>query len=233
VFSPGACGTDLLRRMTRIQQHSVSVIILALLISIFSGCATKEPSTIVPQEHNGINEYQQITVDAMAAVKVALQSLNLVAAQTNNCSPKVVDTFADEILRLQVESIQVRAHAQAIQARGDAYFDNWSENLARMKDPQVRELAEHFRPQLRQSFSKIKLTSQEAGAVFRSFFSGLRRLRNSLQNNPAMIETENVQDLIRTTRTNGEQVVQLLGSVKAELQTMKAMLTPAKLASGN
>jgi hypothetical protein len=282
-FSPGASGTDLLRRMTKNQLngakelpfawmlggrsrsckrsrcrdrvglskpgprgglinsasplitpvfllHSASAVLLAFLISNLCGCATKAPSKAVPQQQNGVTEYRQITIDAIAAVEVALQSLNRVDAQTSPCSTEVVDAFADEVQRLQIESIRVRAHAQAIQARGDAYFENWSENLARVKDPHVRELAEHFRPQLQQSFSKIKLASQDAGASFRNFFFGLRKLRTSLQTNPETIEIPSMKELIRTTRLSGEQLLQLLGSIKVELQTMTAMLTPVKSA---
>jgi hypothetical protein len=204
---------------------------LALFLNILTGCATKEEASTVPKQQNGIQEYQQITADAMAAMKRALQSLDLVSAQTNPCPTRIVDAFSDEIQRLQVDSIQVRAHAQAIQARGDAYFENWSENLARVKDPKVRELAERFHPQLQQSFYKIKTTSQETGDTFRNFFSGLRKLRNSLQSNPGIVATESTRDLIRTTRNDGEQVLQLLNSINAELRTMKAMLTPGKATS--
>jgi hypothetical protein len=200
------------------------ICLLPFVVSLLCGCATKEPSTTVPGEQNGIIEYQQITLDAMAAVKRALQSLDQVAAQASPCPTNIVDGFADEVQSLQVDSTQVRAHAQAIQARGDAYFDNWSENLAHVKDPQVRQRAEQYHPQLQQSFSKIKLTSQEAGAAFRSFFAGLRKLRTSLEKDPGVIGSDSSKDLIRTTRTNGEQVLQLLGSIKAELETMQTML---------
>jgi hypothetical protein len=249
-FSPGASGTDLLRRMTNIQLKEVKELsvawmlggrsrpvkglsVLALLIITLCGCATKEASKSEPQQQNGIYEYHQITIDAIATVEVALKSLDLVSAQTNPCPARVVEAFAGDVQRLQVESLEVRAHARAIEARGDAYFDNWSENLARVNDPRVRELANRNRPQLRQSFTKIKLTSQETGAAFRSFFSGLRKLRTYLQSDQAIIDSENFKDLIHSTRTNGDQVVQLLGSIKADLETMKTLLTPAKVTSGD
>ena len=127
----------------------------------------------------------------------------------------------------------MRERAQAIQARGDAYFENWSENLAGMKDPQVRELAEHFHPQLQQSFLRIKLASQKTREAFRNFSQGLRKLRISLENNSGVIEDETAKELIRTTRDNGQQVLQQLGSVKAELQAMTEMLTPIKPTSNH
>jgi hypothetical protein len=260
-FPPRASDTDLLLRMTKNQfkeakelsfdwmlggrkvlhrsqrrerrPFASSALSLTFLIGFLSGCATKEAATSVPKQQNGIQEYQQITANAIAAMNKALQSLNLVAAQSNPCPAKIVDAFADEVQQLQVDSLEIRSHAQAIQARGDAYFDNWSENLAHVKDPQVRELAERNHAQLQQSFAKIKATSQETGVAFRSFSAGLRKLRNSLQSNPAALESQSVQDLIRTTRANGEQVLQLLGSLQAELQTMKSMITPAKAASSN
>jgi len=202
---------------------------LVILISTLCGCATKEPSS-APQPGNGIQEYHQLTKQAVTLVHATLDSLELISARTNSCPPKIVEAFEKQLQRLQIESIQVRARVQAIQARGDAYFENWSENLARMKDAQIRELAARFHPKLKESFMQIKLASQNAREAFRDFSSGLRKLRVSLENDPSVIRTEATKELIRTTRDTGQQVLQQLSAVNVELQAMTQMLTPANSA---
>ncbi len=172
-----------------------------------------------------------MTAESLNEVQKALDALGQVEAQTNRCPPKVIEAFSSELQRLQVGSIGVRARAQAIQARGDAYFKDWQQTLTRVKDPQVRECAERFHPQLQQTFLNIKLASQRTRESFQPFFSGLRKLRRDLEKDPGVIETEAAKDLIRTTGENGRQVLQKLGVIRDELQTMTQLLTPTRAAA--
>src|SRR5580765_61441 len=88
---------------------------LALWIACLVGsCATKQsetkPSDTTPAEPgSGIVEYRQLTKESLAALHVVLDSLNKVQAQPNPCPPKVIETFADHVNRLQVDSLRIRA----------------------------------------------------------------------------------------------------------------------------
>ena len=130
--------------------------------------------------------------------------------------------------RLQVDSLRIRARAQVIQARGDAYFASWSESLARIKKPEVRAAAEHFRPELEQSFSRIKLASKEAGSEFNPFLHGLRMLRIDLEKDPDCMKENAAKELVRTTREHGKEVIRQLNAVNTELESITKMLTPGK-----
>jgi hypothetical protein len=202
-----------------------------VLAVLLSGCATSKVGSRAPLPENGIEEYRQLTSEALDSVLLALRSLDQVGAQAGHCPSNVVVAFSDEVQRLQVESLRVRARSQAIQARGDAYFAAWSENLARMKDPQVRQLAERFRPELERSFARIKLESQQAGDAFRPFLHGLRELRVELEAKGGSLDTESATRQLRATRAQGELVLQRLGAVSGELLVVSRMLTPAKPAA--
>lgn len=191
--------------------------LLFVLTGILSGCGTKE----LP----GIAEYRQITTQALTSVKQVLKSLDKVSAKAPS-SPKVISNYRRDLQQLEVLSIQVRARSQAILARGDAYFADWSNSIARIENPKVRELAARSRPELEQSFSKIKLSSQQAGAAFRPFLAGLRELRVKLETDPNSVGTAPARDLIQKTRQNGQQVVRELEAIESELTTMTMSLTP-------
>jgi hypothetical protein len=204
----------------------------AVIAGFIAGCASSGASGNTPAPGDGIAEYKQITAESLTEVQAALTSLDKVSAQTNNCSPGVFNAFSSEVQRLQVASIRVRARAQAIQARGDAYFENWQESLALVKDPEIRERAERFRPQLQHTFSNVKLASQQTGEAFKPFFSDLRKLRRELEIDPAVIGTAATRALIRAAREDGNQVLQRLSAVQQELQAMTRILAPEK-SSGN
>jgi hypothetical protein len=204
-----------------------------LFASLLAGCATQDPNSNAPEPGSGVAEYRQITKEALAAVDAALDSLNSVSTQSNPCPPKLIATFSQEVQQLQIDSLPIRARAQAIQARGDAYFAAWSESIARIKDPQIRASAEHFHPELEQCFSKIKFASQQGGGAFKLFLAGLRKLRVQLEKEPSLTQDDATKELVRSTREHGEEVVRELGVIRGGLQAITGMLTPGKSMAAN
>jgi hypothetical protein len=178
-----------------------------------------------PRPGSGVHEYRQLTGESVTAVLTALGWLEQISAQTGRCPSKVVSGFAKQVEQLQVDSIRVRARAQAIRARGDAYFEAWAGGTNHISGVPPRPAPERL-AQLRENFTKIKLASQEAGETFRPFFAGLRNLRSELEADPAVIETQKARDLIRTTRERGLQVLRKLGVLEDELLVLRALIVP-------
>jgi hypothetical protein len=195
-------------------------------VALAAGCATKKSSREQFVPGSGIAEFRQITETSTQAIQNTLASLEVVAVESNRVSSEALTGLNTQVQRLQVDSIQVRARAQAILARGDAYFDRWHETLAKVKDREVRALAAKRRPLLQESFRQIKRSSEQSQVSFKSFLSGLRGLRNSLENNPGSLDTAAMQEVLGATRANGRQLLQLLSSIRVELDSMQAMLTP-------
>jgi hypothetical protein len=199
-----------------------------LVLILFVGCATQDSTSPSPRPGTGVAEYTQITKEAQKAVTAALNSVDKVSAHTNDCPPNVREALARDVQRLQVDSLRIRARAQAIQERGDAYFADWSETLKQIQNPEVRAAAERNHPQLEQSFSKIKLASQQAGTAFKPFLSGLRQLHINLDNNPSAAGSGSGGELLDATRDHGREVLKELSVITNELHEITLMLAPAK-----
>ena len=202
---------------------------LALAAACLLGsCATKEPAETAPRPGSGVAEYRELTREAVTAVRASLVALDKVSVASNPCPPKLAAAYATEVQRLHADSLRIRARGQAIQARGDAYFADWSASIARIQDRQVRERAERFQPELHQAFSRIKQASQQAGAAFKPFMSGLRMLRVQLDKPPPPGADDATKDLIRTTREHGGEVLHALSGINTELDNITRLLTPGK-----
>ena len=212
------------RHLIRCSEWVVSSL-AALMLGV--GCASTGSDRDGPRPRDGIAEYRQVAADARKAMHAALSSLAEVSAQSNRCAPKALSAFSAEMQRLQVDSIPLRARAQAMQARGDAYFERWHEHLARVKDPEVRAIAERQRPVLEESFGKIKAMSQEGREAFDPFQASLRKVRNALETDPASISTGPTRNSIASAKQNGEHVERCLDGIISELDSMRAMLTPS------
>lgn len=191
------------------------LVISAVLISL-SGCA----SNPAPRIGHGAEEYRQLTLQALGAIHEALGALDQVASQTTP-SPGVVTSFSRQVQQLQVDSFRVRARSQAIRARGDAYFQAWSEVSESGK-------AAAYLPRMRESFERIKLYSQQAGEAFKPFFTDLRKVSVLLETTPDAIGTADNKQLIAGTREQGTQVVQKLELLSNELQAIIPVLAEAK-----
>jgi len=201
------------------------VLLLGALVLSLS-CASKQQTSETIRPGSRIPEYRQVTVVAEKAVEAALESLTVVSTQVNQCPPKVLTDFAAQVRRLQVESVQMRARTEAMQARGDEYFKDWQKHLAQVEDPQMRALVERERPALQQSFERIKVLSHEGREAFQPFMASLRHVRNALEKDPASLASEPVQTSIKTAREKGAQVRGRLMRTQKELDRMSALLTP-------
>jgi hypothetical protein len=200
--------------------------LLGALVLALSGCATEPKATTAPRPGQGLAEYTQLVDRSRHAVESMQRSLEKVAGQRPPCPPKLVSAFSEDVDHLAVESTKVRARSQAIQARGDAYFQNWQTNMAALTNPRVRELAETHRSDLQLCFAKIKSTSQETRGVFEGYLAGLRNLRKELEKDPNALATQSAQELARTTRQQGTDIEKGLDAVAQELKAMTTMLTP-------
>ena len=205
----------------------------AAALILAGACASKPSDQQKTPAQDGLSEYRQIAMQADQAIRRALDCLTAVSAQSNRCSPEVLTKLSGEIDRLQVESMQVRARSQAMQARGDAYFERWHENMAQVKDPQVRVRAEEKRPELQQAFRQIKALSQEGREAFNPFLSDLRQLRNALEKDPASIDATATRDRIREAMESGNHTEQCIAGVSRELNAMSAMLMPQQKTNSN
>jgi hypothetical protein len=218
----------------RVKKRKILIASRLLLLGalvLASGCASKQQATEKIRPGSRIPEYRQVTVGAEKAVEAALASLTAVSAQTNQFPPEVLTSFAVQVRRLQVESVQVRARTEAMQARGDEYFNDWQKHLAEVEDPQMRALVEKERPALQQSFEKIKALSREGREAFQPFIASLRQVRNALEKNTDSVATQPVQTSIQTAREKGGEVRDRLIGTQKELDHMSALLTPPKKAN--
>jgi hypothetical protein len=206
---------------------------LSTALLALNGCATSRNEANSARPGAGLAEYTQLVQRARQAVESSMQALDKLNSQSAPCPPAVVSAFSAEVDRLASESIEVRARADVLQARGDAYFENWHENMARLADPALRESAERHRSELQQSFARIRQTSQQTRSAFRSYLAGLRQLRSSLEKDPNATAAEPTKELARSTRESGFDVEQGLKAIGQELKAMTTMLSPTSDAVRN
>lgn len=199
---------------------------MTLTAAALIGCASTDSARKEPTPRDDFREYRQIVVEAMSQVSGVLRALDEVSVQAHQDPRPAYEAFAKAVHRLEVDSIKVRARAQAMRARGAAYYEHWEAYLAGVKNEQVRELAKQHRAELKESFEQARSAAQQVREVFRPFLSDLQKLRGDLEADPTLARINSEKNLILAAKDKGRQVQQELDRVLAEMNSMVALLTP-------
>jgi hypothetical protein len=200
----------------------------ALAAAAMSGCATKETSTTMEKPKPDLPRFRQVVVDAMSLMNSTLDSLNQFTVHPNQ---KTYEAFAKSIHRIEVDSVAIRSRAQAMEARGEAYFEEWRQQLAQTTDEASRKLAEERRDDLKRTFDQIFKSARGTRPAFDSFLAGLRRIRAKVEKDPGFDTVNAARAVIASTEKSGHQVQEGLSEVLAELNYIATQLAPSKAAA--
>jgi hypothetical protein len=199
----------------------------AALAAIVIGCATADKDTKAPTPRDDFREYRQLVIQAMADVDRTLHALDEISIQAIKNPRPAYEAFAKSVHRLEVDSIRLRARAQAMRARGGAYFEFWEKYLAGVDNEQVRDLAAKHREELRQCFEQAQKGSQQVREEFRPFLSDLQKLRAMLESDPSLARIDSAKPVILSAKDRSRRVEQGLDLVLLEMNSMVALLRPA------
>jgi len=198
----------------------------AAVVAALIGCATTETATKTPTPRDDFNEYRKTVIEGMSLTDVTLHALDEISMQARRDPRPAYQAFAKAVHRIEVDSVKMRARTQAMRARGDAYFAHWQEFLATVNNEEVRKLAAAHQSELKQSFDRVHLASQQVREVFRPFLNDLQKLRAVLETDPSLARIDSQKNLILAAKDKGRQVQQGLDRILAEMNTMTALLRP-------
>ncbi len=202
-------------------------ILIAAALLVAAGCASKKADPVLKKEKEDLSEYREAAADALRAMKATLVSFDKACGE-HPCSPETLKTFNQDVQQLEIDSFKLRARAQAMKVMGDAYFQQWHEHLAAIEDAEARQLATERHDALQESFNKIRDVSKDTREAFGTYISGVHRVRNALETNPAAASGEKLQATIGKTRESGQKVVEGLTAIMEELKKDLAILKPIK-----
>ncbi|HEY0551135.1 MAG TPA: hypothetical protein VGF13_16130, partial [Verrucomicrobiae bacterium] len=200
------------------------------------GCAsgkTSQPSSSsAPKPGSGIVEYRALTHDAHRAVAATVKLLEALAqpASPTSATHPALPQFDRTLHQLELTSIKTRARAEAIIARGQAYFDEWKGNLGGITNQATVRAETESYDRLQQHFERVRQRSSEVREEFRPFMAKLREFRARLDSFPNPTDGELSRTGLAALTATGRRVMQTLDAVSAELDAAETELR-ATLAS--
>jgi hypothetical protein len=210
-----------------ILSDGIALLLSAALAASLVSCATTDPSRNADHIGTGLAEYRQIILNFKKVVDATMKALDPMAASTRGDPRAAFEKFTKAVHRLEVDSVQARARGQAIRIRGEAYFDQWQQQLAAVSDAQVRQRAAERRAEVKQGFERVRQVTQGPRDAIKPFLLSLRELEVVLEGNLTASGVAAAQDLFRSSREKGARLQQGLEAILTELDAVTATLLPS------
>ena len=101
--------------------------------------------------------------------------------------------------------------------------------MAEVKNPEIRKLAEERKAKLQESFASIRNYTEPLKAQFDPWMSDLKDLQKYLSNDLTIAGVDAAKGQFAKTRADGTEVQKSMDGLVAEINTIAAALTPAKV----
>jgi predicted nucleic acid-binding Zn-ribbon protein len=209
---------------------SISLLGTALAVTLFSGCATSSGYKQADKTGAGIAEFREEIVIGKQATDATMKSLSDIAASANTDPRPAFEKFSKDVANLESTAAKIRKRAQSMQEKGQAYFKQWEEELAAVNSPEIRSLAEQRKAKLQETFGSIRKYSEPLKLQFDPWMSNLKDLQKYLGNDLTIAGVEAAKELFTKTTNEGLEVQKSMDALVAELNTIAATITPAKVA---
>ena len=158
-----------------------------------------------------------------------MKSLSDIAATANTNPRKAFGQYSKDVSNLESTAENVRKRGESMKAQGQAYFKQWEQELATMTSPEIRALAEQQRAKLQATFQSIRQYTEPLKTQFDPWMSDLKDLQKYLNNDLTIAGVDAAKGLFTKTTNEGFEVQKSMDALVAELNTVSATITPAKV----
>jgi hypothetical protein len=201
----------------------------ALAAVVFSGCGTTAGYKQADKTGAGIAGFREEITKASAAVNETVKCLDDIATTANTDPRKAFESFSQSLANLESAAAKARKRAQDMKERGQAYFAEWEQQLAQINNPEIKNLAMQQRAKLQATFENIKKVAEPLKAQFDPWLSDLKDLQKYLSNDLTISGVDAAKSLFARTQAESLEVQKSMDALVAELNTVAATLTPAKV----
>ncbi len=198
------------------------------LTGLVSGCKTSGYQQ-ADKTGESIAAFRQEVLNGKKAIDATMASLDQIAATATTNPRKAFENYSKDVSNLESTAEKVRKRAQEMREKGKAYFAQWEQELAQVKNPEIQQLAAQRKAKLNETFDSIRSVSEPLRAQFDPWMSDLKDLRTYLANDLTISGIDAAKSLFHKTHTEGLEVQKSMDALIAELNTVAATITPANV----
>jgi hypothetical protein len=214
----------------RLQNKALVLVALSAgAACLLTGCGTTSGYKQADKTGAGIAEFRDEIVKGKNAIDATMTALGSVATTANANPRKAFEQYSKDVANLESTAAKIRKRAEAMREQGQAYFKQWEQQLAEVNNPEIRALAQQRKAKLQASFDSIKQYSEPLKAQFDPWMSDLKDLQKYLSQDLTIGGVDAAKPLFTKTTEEGLEVQKSMDALVAELNTVAATITPAKV----
>lgn len=205
----------------RIQPAVIFTTVLLGAITCLTGCAT----TGMDRATKTTNSMQAVEDDyrqASGQIDVTRASLEDLVKPTQTDVKKANDVYSDNVVKMEKLGKQLDMHTDNMRARGNDYFMEWESSYT---NPEIRELSERRRIEMRAIYAKIPAASIGVKGALKSYLTDIREIQKYLANDLTPQGIAAISPTAQRAIMDGESVKEAIKPVLTAIGQVKVEMT--------
>ncbi|MGC3961621.1 MAG: hypothetical protein QM813_27965 [Verrucomicrobiota bacterium] len=134
--------------------------------ALLAGCASSGYKQ-ADKTGEAINTLRNDVLNIKTSVDASLKAMDDLAAAASTDPRKAYEAFAKSVTQVENAGAKAKKNAEAMQAKGDAYFQQWETQINSVQNEKIRNLAKERKAKLQESFASIKKSAEAPRKPFR------------------------------------------------------------------
>jgi chromosome segregation ATPase len=215
--------------MKRTYLHAASLAFAAFAVTaLITGCQTAGYQK-ADKTGAGIAEFRTEIVNGKKAVDGTMAALDQIAVKANTDPRSAFENYSKQVANLESVAAKARKRGEAMKQSGQAYFKQWEEQMAQVKDENIRKLAQERKAKLQECFDKIREYTEPLKQQFDPWMQSLKDLQSYLANDLTVNGVAAAKKPFAAAKSDGQKVQKSMDALIEELNDLAATITPAKV----
>lgn len=199
--------------------------------SNLTGCATTgtERATKTTNSMQTVeSDYRQVSSNVDATNASLKDLINTDQADMK----KALDNYKTNVTKMQTLGKQLDKHTADMSAQGQDYFSEWDKQGNTYTNPQIRQLSEERRLQLRGVFSQIPEASDGVKGALHSYLADISEILQYLSNDLTSKGVEGITPVAQKAMQDGEDLKTSVKPVLAAIDHARTAMAQGGANSG-
>ena len=204
---------------------AISLVAIATTAAILAGCSSPTGYQTGSRAATALSASADNITQTSAQIERTIVALNdLVKRPQPDLRPQF-RTFTTEVDNLDAIARRVAAQADNMRAKGAAYFDQWSKDLATIQNENIRSRSVARQKEVAARFQAVAANYDQAKAGLQPFLSDLRDVQRFLATDLTPGGIEAVEKFAATANEDAVPLRKSLASLADEFREMGVSLT--------
>jgi len=190
-------------------------------IMYLTGCAT----TGMDRASKTTNSMQMVESDyrrASAQIDLTRASLEDLIKPVQTDVKKAYDVYTENVNTMEKLGKRLETHTENMKTRGNDYFMEWESSYT---NPDIRELSERRRIEMRAVYAKIPEASIGVKGALKSYLTDIREVQKYLSNDLTPQGIAAISPIAQRAITDGDSVKESIKPVLAAIDQVKFEMT--------